>query len=82
MRGNTLPGQSKLQHPGLDELVRKDWTEMIRIIAVFLLVALLPALPRLAVFDRRAAGEEVTAAIKLAVVTNGVTTTRDGRIAI
>jgi hypothetical protein len=36
----------------------------------------------LAGFDRRAAGEELTAAIKLAVVTNGVTTTRDGRIAI
>ena len=77
-----MPGRSKLQHPGLDELVRKDWTEMIRIIAAFLLAALLPALPVLAVFDRRAAGEELTAAIKLAVVTNGVTTTRDGRIAI
>jgi hypothetical protein len=82
MKGNTLPGQSKLQHPGLDELVGKDWTEMIRILAVFLLAALLPALPMLAVFDRRAAGDELTAAIKLAVVTNGVTTTRDGRIAI
>jgi hypothetical protein len=55
---------------------------MIRILAVFLLATLLPALPMLAVFDRRAASEELTAAIKLAVVTNGVTTTRDGRIAI
>ena len=55
---------------------------MIRMMTISLLAVLLPAIPMLGVFDRPAAGEELTAAIKMAVVTNGVTTTRDGRVFI